>query len=49
MKNNFAKQGYHPSLINERLKRISLLNKMDLITKQDTQEKSGRIPLVITY
>ena len=49
MKNNFVKQEYHPSLINEHLKRISLLNKIDLITKKDMQEKSDRMPLVITY
>ena len=49
MKNNFVKQGYHPSLINEHLERISLLNRIDLITEKDTRQKSDRIPLVITY
>ena len=36
MKNNFVKQGYHPSLINEHLERIRLLNRIDLITEKDT-------------
>ena len=49
MKSNFVKQGYHPSLITEHLERISLLNKIDLITEKDIRQKSDRIPLVITY
>ena len=36
MKNNFVKQGYHPSLIKEHRERISLLNKIDLIKEKDT-------------
>ena len=49
MKNNFIKQGYHPSLINEHLERISLLSRIDLITKKVMRKKSGRILLVIIY
>ena len=49
MKNNFVKQGHHRSLINEYLERISLLNRIDLITGKDTRNKSDRIPLVIGY
>ena len=49
MKNNFGKQGHHRSLINECLERISLLNRIDLITGKDTRNKSDRIPLVIGY
>ena len=49
MKNNFVKQGYHPSLINKHLERINLLDRIDLNTENDTQQKSGRIPLIITY
>ena len=49
MKNDFVKQGYHPSLISEHLERISLLNRIDLIPEKDTQQKSDRIPLVFTY
>ena len=49
MKNNFVKQGYHPSLINEHFERISPLNKIDLITEKETRQKSNRIPLVITF
>ena len=49
MKNNFVKQGYRPSLINERLKRISELNRIDLVTEKDARHKSDRIRLVITY
>ena len=49
MKNNFVKPGYLPSLTNEHLERISLLNRIDLITEKDTQQKSDRIPIVITY
>ena len=48
MKNKFVKQSYHPSLINEQLERISLLNRIDLITEKDTRQKSDRIHLVIT-
>ena len=48
MKNNFVKQGYHASLNNEHLERMSLLNRSDLITEKDTQQKSDRIPFVIT-
>ena len=32
IKKNFIKQGYRPSLINEHVERISLLNRIDLIT-----------------
>ena len=49
MKNKFVKQSYHPSLINEQLEKISLLNRIDLITEKDTRQKSDRIHLVITY
>ena len=49
MKNNFVKQGYHPSLINEHFERISLLNKIDLITEKEARQKSNRISLVITF
>ena len=49
IKNNFIKLEYHPSIINEHLERINLLNRIDLITKKDTREKSDKIPLVITY
>ena len=49
MKNNFVKQGYHSSLINEHLEKIGLLNRIDLVTVKHTQQKSDRIPLVITY
>ena len=46
MKNNFVKQVYHSSLINEHLEKISLLNRIDLITEKDTRQKSDRIHLV---
>ena len=36
-------------LINEHLERISPLNRIDLITEKDSQQKLDRIPLVITY
>ena len=49
MKNNFVKQGYHSSLINEHLERIILLIKIDLITEKDTRQKADRIILVIIY
>ena len=49
MKSNFVKRGYHPSLINEHLERISLLYRIDLITEKDTRQKLDRTPLVITY
>ena len=49
MKNNFVKQEYHSSLISERLERISLLNRIDLITAKDTRQKSAIIPPVIRY
>ena len=49
MKNNFVKQGYHSSLINEHLERVSLLNRIDLITEKDTRQKSDRIPLVTDF
>ena len=49
LKNNLVKQGYDPSLINEHLERIGLLNRIHLITERDTRQKSDRIPLVITY
>ena len=49
MKNNFVKQGYNSSLINKHLKRKSLLNRIDLIIEKDTQQKSDRIPIIITY
>ena len=39
MKNNFIKQGYHPSLINEHLESIILLNRSDFITAK-TQDKN---------
>ena len=42
MKNNFIKQGYHSSLINEHLERISLLNRIDLITEKERQKKSDK-------
>ena len=48
MKNIFVKQGYHSSSINEHLERISLLNRVDLITEKYTRQKSDRIPYVIT-
>ena len=38
MKNNFIKQGYHLSLFNEHLGRISLLNRIDLTTEKDQTE-----------
>ena len=44
MKNNFEKQGYHSSLINEHLERISLLSRIDLFTEKDLRQKSGRMP-----
>ena len=43
------KQVDHPSLINEHLERISLLNRINLIPKKDIRKKSDWIPLVITY
>ena len=48
MKNKFVKQGCHSSLINELLERVSLLNRIDLIS-EDTRQKPDRIPLAITY
>ena len=48
MKNKFVKQGCHSSLINELLERVSLLNRIDLIS-EDTRLKPDRIPLAITY
>ena len=47
MKSYFVKKGCYPSLINEHLERISLLNRIDLITEKDTPQKSG--PLVVTH
>ena len=44
MKNKFVKQGCHSSLINELLERVSLLNRIDLIS-EDTRQKPDRIPL----
>ena len=49
MKNNLINQGYHPSLINELLKRISVLSKVDLIAEKDAKKTTNRIPLVITH
>ena len=49
MKNNSVKQGYYSSFINKHLERISLLNRINLITEKDTPGKSDRIPLLITY
>ena len=40
MKNNFTKQGYHPSLISEHLERISLLERIYLIREKDTQNQA---------
>ena len=40
MKNNFTKQGYHPSLISEHLERISLLERTYLIREKDTQNQA---------
>ena len=37
------------SLINKHLERIILLNRIDLITEKYPQQKSERIPLIITY
>ena len=39
MKNNLIKQGYNPSLINDHLERISLLNRIDLVTEK-THDKN---------
>ena len=49
MKNNFVKQGYHSSLMNEYHGKISLLNRINLITEKEAPQKLDRIPLVITY
>ena len=49
MKNNFVKQGYHSSLMNEYHEKISLLNRINLITEKEAPQKLDRIPLVITY
>ena len=49
MKNNFVKQEYHLSLINEHLEKISLFNRSGLITEKDTRQKSDRIPFLIAY
>ena len=49
MKNKFARQENHPPVINEHLERVSLLNRIVIITEKDAQQKSDRIPLVITY
>ena len=49
MKHNFKKQRYHLSLIIKHLENIDLLDRTDLIVEKDTQQKSDRIPLVITY
>ena len=49
MKSNFVTQRYHISLINEHFERVSLVNRIDLIAKKDSQQKSDRILFVITY
>ena len=49
LRNSFVRPGYHSSVINRHLERISLLNKIGLITEKDTRQKSDRIRLVITY
>ena len=49
MKHNFKKQMYHLSLIIKHLENTDLLDRTDLIVEKDTQQKSDRIPLVITY
>ena len=49
MKNNFVKQGYHSSLMNEHHGKISLLNRINLTTEKEAPQKLDRIPLVITY
>ena len=49
MKNNFVKQRYHSSLISKHLERISLLNRIDLITENETPQKSNRTPLLVKY
>ena len=48
IKNDLIKQGYHPSLINEHLERINLLNRIDPITEKDAK-KIRQILLPITY
>ena len=49
LKHNFKKQRYHLSLIIKHLENIDLLDRTDLIVEKDTQQKSDRISLVITY
>ena len=52
MRSNFIKEGYHPSLINEQLEGISLLNRIELIKKKGLRKKSVPKPLgkiEITY
>ena len=49
MKSNFLKQGYHSSLINEHLERISLLHGINHVTEKGTRQKSDKVSLVITY
>ena len=49
MKNNFVKQKYRSSLISKHLERISLLNRIDLITENKTPQKSNRTPLLVKY
>ena len=40
---------YHLSLIIKHLENTDLLDRTDLIVEKDTQQKSDRISLVITY
>ena len=49
MKSYFVKKGCYLSLINEHLERISLLNRIDLITEKDTPQKSGPIHITNFY
>ena len=49
LKHNFKKQMYHLSLIIKHLENTDLLDRTDLIVEKDTQQKSDRISLVITY
>ena len=49
MKSNFIKQGYHSSLINKHLERINLRNRIEFTTEKEKQQKSDRIPFLITY
>ena len=44
MKNNFVKQGYHSSLINEHLETISLVKRIDLILEKETTKIRQNTP-----